>query len=73
MLLFLHTYYERIQRETSALGKFKQIAKYFVDALPDAKTFRSKLLRSQTIEDASLIIHEYFAEEPKTTVLSNND
>lgn len=70
MLLFLHTYYERIQREKSALGKFKQIAKYFVDALPDAKTFRSKLLRSQTIEDASIIIHEYFAESPDIQVLS---
>ena len=68
MLLFLHTYYERIQRETSALGKFKQIAKYFVDALPNAKAFRAKLLRSQTIEDASLIIHEHFSETPITPI-----
>jgi len=61
MLLFLNTYYERIQREKSALGKFKQIAKYFVDALPDAKTFRSDLLRSQSIETASDVIHGYFS------------
>jgi tRNA-dihydrouridine synthase B len=61
MLLFLNTYYDRIQREKSALGKFKQIAKYFVDALPDAKTFRSDLLRSQSIESASEVIHTYFS------------
>ncbi len=60
MLLFLNTYYERIQREKSALGKFKQIAKYFVDALPDSKAFRSDLLRSQSIETASEVIHQYF-------------
>ena len=68
MLLFLHTYYERIKKR---LREFKQIAKCFVDALPDAKTFRSKLLRSQTIEDASLIIHEYFAEPHKAEALSD--
>ena len=60
LLLFLNTYYERIQREKSALGKFKQIAKYFLDALPNAKEFRRELLRSQRIEDASEIIHRHF-------------
>lgn len=66
MLLFLNTYYERIQREKSALGKFKQIAKYFVDALPDAQTFRKDLLRSQSIETASEVIHTYFSTIPTT-------
>jgi tRNA-dihydrouridine synthase B len=60
LLLFLNTYYERIQREKSALGKFKQIAKYFLDALPNGQAFRGELLRAQSIETASEIIHRHF-------------
>lgn len=60
LLLFLNTYYERIQREQSALGKFKQIAKYFLDALPNGQEFRGELLRAQSIEIASEIIHRHF-------------
>lgn len=57
---FLDRYYEFFQHQKATLGKFKQVAKYFCEALPNAKEFRKELLRSQTIEDARQIIHEHF-------------
>ena len=57
---FLDRYYEFFQHQKATLGKFKQIAKYFCEELPNAKSFRKELLRSQTIEDAKQIIHEHF-------------
>ena len=40
----------------------KNIAKYFVEALPDSTDFRWHLLRSQTIEEAATHIRDYFSE-----------
>lgn len=57
---FLDRYYEFFQHQKATLGKFKQVAKYFCEDLPDTQTFRKELLRSQTIEDAREIIHEHF-------------
>jgi tRNA-dihydrouridine synthase B len=62
LLLFLDTYYEQLQNQRATLGKFKQIAKYFVETLPNAQEFRTKLLRCQNIEDAAACIRLFFSE-----------
>jgi nifR3 family TIM-barrel protein len=62
LLLYLETYTNQMRNEHSALGKFKQIAKYFCETLPDYQEFRSRLLQSQTVAQAEDTIHEYFQQ-----------
>lgn len=59
LLRFLNRYNDFFP-EKSILGKFKQIAKYFCEELPNAQEFRKELLRSQSTEEAEAIIHNHF-------------
>ena len=59
LLRFLNRYNDFFP-EKSILGKFKQIAKYFCEGLPNAQGFRKELLRSQSTEEAERIIHNHF-------------
>ena len=62
LLDLLNTYSSQISYEPSSLGKFKQIAKYFIGELSNAEDFRKTLLRAQTIQEASLMIHDFFEQ-----------
>ena len=60
LLAFLMNHYDKFQHEKPALGKFKQIAKYFCLGLPNGKEFRKKLLTTQSIEEVVFHVQDYF-------------
>lgn len=60
LLDFLARYEHFYHSERPALGKFKQLAKYFCTDMPGGESLRKRLLRAQRIEDVRTIVTEYF-------------
>lgn len=60
LLNFLARYEYFYRAERPALGKFKQLAKYFAMDMPDGELLRKDLLRAQRIEDIRTLVNEYF-------------
>lgn len=64
LLEFLSRYAQDYRYELSAMGKFKQISKHFCQDMPNGQLFRSRLLRSQSIEEILEHVQEYFSIQP---------
>lgn len=60
LLGYLHDIRARFRSDKGAFGRFKKICRYFTEGLPDGAALRTRILRSQTIDEAVEHANRYF-------------